>query len=109
MSEVPQIDPVDVPVGATIIDVREDHEWEGGHAAGAKHIVLDTLPQHLAELPKDEGLYLICLGGGRSNRAATLLHDNGFTVRNIAGGTKAWYAAQLPMESENGQEPAVVY
>ena len=30
MTAVPQVDPRDVPAGATIIDVREDYEWEGG-------------------------------------------------------------------------------
>ena len=43
MTAVPQVDPRDVPADATIIDVREDYEWEGGHATGAKHITLGTL------------------------------------------------------------------
>ena len=51
MTAVPQVDPRDVPAGATIIDVREDYEWEGGHATGAKHITLSTLADRLAELP----------------------------------------------------------
>ena len=45
MTAVPQVDPRDVPEGATIIDVREDYEWEGGHATGAKHITLGTLTE----------------------------------------------------------------
>ena len=28
MTAVPQVDPRDVPAGATIIDVREDYEYE---------------------------------------------------------------------------------
>ena len=51
MTAVPQVDPRDVPADATIIDVREDYEWEGGHATGAKHITLGTLTERLAELP----------------------------------------------------------
>ena len=47
MTAVPQIDPRDVPAGATIIDVREDYEWEGGHATGAKHITLGTIAERL--------------------------------------------------------------
>ena len=70
MTAVPQVDPRDVPAGATIIDVREDYEWEGGHATGAKHITLSTLADRLAELPAPgEDFYVICHGGGRSNRA----------------------------------------
>lgn len=109
MSEVPQVNPADVPSNATIIDVREDYEWQGGHVAGAKHIVLDQLPQRLAELSKDEDLYIICHGGGRSNRAATFLREHSFKAHNIAGGTSAWFAAQLPMSSENGQDPQVIH
>ncbi len=73
MTAVPQVDPRDVPAGATIIDVREDYEWEGGHATGAKHITLGTIAERLEEL------------------------------------TSAWFAAGLPMTSENGEAPAVVH
>ena len=69
MTAVPQVDPRDVPAGATIIDVREDYEWEGGHATGAKHITLGTIAERLAELPAPgEDFYVICHGGGRSNQ-----------------------------------------
>ena len=101
MTAVPQVDPRDVPADATIIDVREDYEWEGGHATGAKHITLGTLTERLAELPAP--------GGGRSNRAATFLREHGYAAHNIAGGTSAWFAAGLPMTSENGEAPAVVH
>jgi len=78
MNNVPQVTPADVPAGAKIIDVREDYEWEGGHVAGAQHITLGTLTERLAELPsKDEEFYVICHGGGRSNRAAEYLRQNG--------------------------------
>ncbi len=51
----------------------------------------------------------ICHGGGRSNRAATFLREHGYAAHNIAGGTSAWFAAGLPMTSENGEAPAVVH
>ena len=101
MTAVPQVDPRDVPEGATIIDVREDYEWEGGHG---------TITERLAELPAPgEDFYVICHGGGRSNRAATFLREHGYAAHNIAGGTSAWFAAGLPMTSENGEAPAVVH
>ena len=37
MSDVPQVNPTNVPAGATIIDVREDYEWEAGHVAGPQN------------------------------------------------------------------------
>ena len=70
MSDVPQVNPTNVPAGATIIDVREDYEWEAGHVAGAQHLVLNELPERLDELPKGEDFYVICHGGGRSNRGS---------------------------------------
>ena len=110
MTAVPQVDPRDVPAGATIIDVREDYEWEGGHATGAKHITLGTIAERLEELPAPgEDFYVICHGGGRSNRAATFLREHGYAAHSIAGGTSAWFAAGLPMTSENGEAPAVVH
>ena len=81
MTAVPQVDPRDVPAGATIIDVREDYEWEGGHATGAKHITLGTIAERLEELPAPgEDFYVICHGGGRSNRAATFLREHGYAA-----------------------------
>ena len=46
MTAVPQVDPRDVPEGATIIDVREDYEWEGGHATSTAtpHTTLRAAP-----------------------------------------------------------------
>ena len=82
MNNVPQVTPADVPAGAKIIDVREDYEWEGGHVAGAQHITLGTLTERLSELPsKDEEFYVICHGGGRSNRAAEYLRQNGYQAK----------------------------
>ena len=109
MSDVPQVNPTNVPAGATIIDVREDYEWEAGHVAGAQHLVLNELPERLDELPKGEDFYVICHGGGRSNRAAEYMRENGYQANNIAVGTTAWFEANLPMDSENGKDPAVVH
>ena len=90
MTAVPQVDPRDVPAGATII--------------------VGTITERLAELPAPgEDFYVICHGGGRSNRAATFLREHGYAAHNIAGGTSAWFAAGLPMTSENGEAPAVVH
>jgi len=97
----------DVPKDAFILDVREDFEWEAGHATGATHIVLGTLPERVGELDPDVDTYVICRTGGRSAQAAAWLTGMGHTAFNIAGGSDAWIEAGLPMESENGQEPAV--
>lgn len=107
MSSYETVTPEQVPAGAKIIDVREDNEWEAGHAVGATHIPLGELPGRLDEIDPDEDNYVICRSGGRSARAAEWLTGQGYTAINIAGGSGAWLEAELPMESHNGQAPTV--
>ena len=46
--------------GAVLLDVREPHEWQAGHAPGARHIPLSRIPRRAAELA--------CLRGSPSRR-----------------------------------------
>lgn len=83
---------------AVLIDVREDFEWQMGHAEGARHIPLKQLPDHLDELPRSAPLYLICATGNRSANAARYLKQAGFERPiNVRGGTVAWQRAGLPI------------
>jgi rhodanese-related sulfurtransferase len=91
------------------IDVRTPEEYASGHAARSVNIPLDTLPANLDRLEKTEPVYVICETGGRSAEAAKLLKDAGFpNVLNVKGGTAAWRAASLPMETKppHGAAPA---
>ncbi|WP_208304040.1 rhodanese-like domain-containing protein [Dermatophilus congolensis] len=108
LSDVPEVKPGDVPAGALVIDVREIDEWVAGHVVGARHVPLSELPDRLSELPQQEQLFIVCRSGGRSARAVAFLSGCGFDAVNIAGGTWAWHEADLPMESENGQQPSVM-
>ena len=36
--------------GAVVLDVRTAAEWEEGHSDGAKHIVLNAIPDHIEEV-----------------------------------------------------------
>jgi rhodanese-related sulfurtransferase len=88
------------------IDVRTPEEYSGGHAARAVNIPLDTLPASLDRLEKSEPIYLICQTGRRSKAAAVMLKDAGFNnVLNVTGGTTAWQAANLPMETQSPHSP----
>jgi len=83
---------------AQFIDVRTSEEFAAGHAARARNIPLDELPNKLDTLEKSEPVYLICRSGVRSKKVAELLVQNGFKQAiSIAGGTDAWSAAGLPM------------
>jgi rhodanese-related sulfurtransferase len=90
--------------GARLIDVREDNEWQRGHAAGAEHLgrgvierdIETAIPEHSAEL------ILYCGGGYRSALAADNLRRMGYTnVYSLAGGWRAWREAGAPVEGES--------
>ena len=84
-----------------LIDVREDHEWQTGHAAGAVHIGRGVLEMSIetAVPKKDTPIVVYCQGGGRSALAADTLQKMGYTkVYSLAGGLNAYRAAGLPMQ-----------
>ena len=92
--------------GDTVIDVRSPSEYAQGHIAGALNVPLDTLPLGARKLP-DRPILTACGMGGRAGRAAELLDLAGRTAFFIAGGTKAWAAAGLPVvvgPEPNGSE-----
>ncbi len=70
--------------GALLVDVREAGEYAAGHIPGAVNAPLSGLER--ADLPKDRPLFLYCLRGSRSARAAALLRRRGYVrVRSIGG------------------------
>jgi rhodanese-related sulfurtransferase len=92
-----------VKEGATLIDVREDNEWNNGHAAGAMHIGRGVIERDIiGKFPdKDKELILYCGGGYRSALAADNLQKMGYrNVLSMAGGWAAWTEANAPIENE---------
>ncbi len=86
-----------------LIDVREDNEWQAGHAAGAQHFGRGVIERDIeAQVPgKQTELILYCGGGYRSALAADNLQRMGYTnVYSMAGGWKAWKEAGAPIESD---------
>jgi len=78
---------------AKLIDVREDTEWQAGHAAAAEHLGKGIIERDIeATVPdKSTELILYCGGGFRSALAADVLQTMGYTnVFSLAGGWKAW-------------------
>jgi rhodanese-related sulfurtransferase len=87
--------------GATLIDVREDNEWEAGHARGAIHMGRGVIERDIVhQIPnRDAELILYCGGGYRSALAADNLQKMGYTnVLSMAGGWTAWKEADAPTE-----------
>ncbi len=88
--------------GHRVIDVREQHEWDAGHVAGATLIPLSELPARFAaELPDlDAPILLHCHSGARSGRATAFLAQQGYrNLVNMAGLVNDWPRLGGPWEA----------
>ncbi|MHB1595202.1 MAG: rhodanese-like domain-containing protein [Streptosporangiaceae bacterium] len=83
--------------GAYVVDVREAHEYVSGHLPGARFIPLATVHAHMADLPRNEPVYVICATGSRSLAAASWMSSAGIDAWSVAGGTLAWSQAGGPL------------
>ena len=86
---------------AMLVDVREDREWEAGHAAGAVHIGKGVIERDIeGVIPELEAeIVLYCGGGFRSALAAENLQRMGYTrVLSMDGGIRGWKEAGFPLE-----------
>ena len=86
---------------AVLIDVREDREWDAGHAAPAKHMGKGIIERDIetAVPDKDSKLVLYCGGGFRSALAADALQKMGYTnAISLDGGWRALQTSGLPVE-----------
>jgi len=88
--------------GAVLLDVREPHEWQAGHAPRARHIPLSQLPRRAGEVPRGRAVVTVCRSGARSARVATMLAREGREVSNLSGGMHAWARAGLPVVAKGG-------
>ncbi|MGH9880622.1 MAG: rhodanese-like domain-containing protein [Pyrinomonadaceae bacterium] len=83
-----------------LIDVREDNEWQAGHAAGAEHLGKGIIERDIEEKVPDKSteVILYCGGGYRSALAADVLQQMGYTnVYSMAGGWRAWKESGAPV------------
>ena len=88
-----------------LVDVREDMEWERGHALGAIHIGKGIIERDIERAIPDRGeeIILYCGGGFRSALAADTLAKMGYTnVVSMDGGWKRWRELGYPVESGSG-------
>jgi rhodanese-related sulfurtransferase len=84
-----------------LVDVREDSEWNAGHAKGAMHLGKGIIERDIeAKVPDPSTkLVLYCGGGYRSALAADALQKMGYTnVISLDGGWRAYSTSGLPIE-----------
>ena len=94
--------PAEFGPGTVLLDVREDDEWQRGHAADARHIPMGEVPARLNEIDPQAKLYVICKAGGRSQKVAQFLAGNGYEPVNVGGGMLAWASAGRPVVTDDG-------
>jgi len=85
---------------AILLDVREDREWDKGHAAQAIHLGKGVLERDIEKMIPDPNTELImyCGGGYRSALTANVAQQMGYRkVASLIGGYKALVQAQWPM------------
>ena len=88
---------------AVLLDVREDHEWEKGHATQAVHLGKGILERDLeAKFPDaNREIIMYCGGGYRSVLTAAVAQKMGYrNVYSLKGGYKGLLQAQWPMKNE---------
>jgi rhodanese-related sulfurtransferase len=86
---------------AILLDVREDSEWQNGHARGAQHLGKGILERDLEKAVPDPATEIImyCGGGYRSILTADAAQKMGYkNVFSLIAGYKGLVAANWPME-----------
>ncbi|MEE9190082.1 MAG: rhodanese-like domain-containing protein [Candidatus Neomarinimicrobiota bacterium] len=88
-----------------ILDVRTLWEYERIHLESAVLLPLGKLVTEIDELREkftDRNIVVYCQSGNRSETAAKLLVENGFSrIFNVRGGLKAWSVNNYPVVISN--------
>jgi rhodanese-related sulfurtransferase len=87
---------------AILLDIREQYEWDAGHAPQARLLPMSELAGRAGELPTDVPIICVCHVGGRSAMVAAALNRGGWQALDLTGGMRSWQAAGLPVVDQAG-------
>jgi rhodanese-related sulfurtransferase len=108
--DVPEVDVATLEArsaeSTSLIDVRRPDEFATGRVPGARLIPLGELVERIDEVPTEGTVYVICATGARSAKAAAHLRSLGIDAVNVAGGTKAWMEAGMPIDRADSEAEA---
>jgi len=88
--------------GVYLLDVREESEWQAGHAPGAVHLGKGIIERDIEQrVPEpDARLLCYCGGGYRSALVVDNLQKMGYTnAVSVDGGFSGWRAQGLPVST----------
>lgn len=81
----------------TLLDVREQWEYDTARIPGAKLIPLKDLEARKSELNPEDEIVVYCHMGVRSLKAIYWLQQQGFSkLKNLSGGIEAWSTTADP-------------
>ena len=80
-----------VATAPTLLDVREEWEYQTCHLPNSLHIPMNDVPNSVHQLDQENAVVVICHHGMRSLQVAHYLESIGFeNVINLRGGIDAW-------------------
>jgi hydroxyacylglutathione hydrolase len=89
-----------------VLDVRQAHEWSGGHIPHAKLIEAGALPNAELRLPHDRLIAAHCSHGQRASTAASILEQRGYRrLALITEGVDEWRRAGGPIDQSTPKRP----
>lgn len=86
---------IDSKAKAQLVDVRTAEEFAAGNIHSAVNIDFyqNDFKDKIGKLDKSNPVFVYCAAGGRSNKAATILKELGFSkIYDLKGGYTAWAA-----------------
>ena len=109
-SAVPEIDVAGaldlIAAGALLLDVREQNEWDAGHAPMARHRPLAGVSAQI--FVPGVRVVVVCRSGRRSASAVAQLRSLGIDALNLTGGMQAWNAAGASLVAASSAVPSIV-
>ncbi|WP_435333259.1 MBL fold metallo-hydrolase [Haloarchaeobius sp. TZWWS8] len=82
-----------------VLDVRNEDDYEEWRIPGSTNLPIydellehdfSTLEEQVDDLPEDEEIVVVCVGGVTSSRAASFLRDRGFDAKSVDDGMNGW-------------------
>ena len=99
----------------TILDIRDEAEIIVHPISGTLNIpftsLLKNLSTHIAQIPKEKPVIVICRTGDTSEQIAELLLEHSYEAYNLSGGTKSLEnqkKSQTKSNDDNQKEPVFI-
>jgi rhodanese-related sulfurtransferase len=96
-----------VASNALMIDVRDEKEWQAGHAVHSIHIPLPEISNATTFTTRTRRVILVSRSGRRAFDAMTHLRAAGVDAVILKGGLHAWRAAGGEIVADGGKDPRI--